>query len=126
MLSVAGAAEAIEFYGAAFGAKVVELFTGDDGRVAHARLQAGPVCWMLSDEYPDHGAVSPQRLGGSPVLLLLGVRDLEPALERALAAGATLERPPSAGPPRNAKIRDPYGHRWMLAETAARPDSPLA
>jgi len=120
MLAVADAAAALDFYVRGFGGEVVEKMCDADGRVAHAEVRIGDARFMVNDEYPDHGAVSPARLGGSPVLLLLTCGNVDTALERALAAGATLDRPVQDGVVRNAKLRDPAGHRWMLAEPARR------
>jgi len=116
MLATHDATAALAFYAQAFGASVVERILDADGRVAHAELRVGAVRWMLADEYPDSGALAPTRLGGSPVLLLLMLEDPTEILERALAAGATLDRPFQEQPIRNAKITDPFGHRWMLAQ----------
>ena len=50
--------------------------------------------------------------------LQLLVDDVDAAYERALAAGATGERPPSDQfhGNRNASLRDPFGHRWSLTQ----------
>ena len=48
-LIVKGAAQAIEFYKKAFGAKEVMRFPGPDGRVGHAEIQLGDSRVMLAD-----------------------------------------------------------------------------
>ncbi len=116
-LTVNGAAAAIDFYRAAFGA--VELFrlTGPDGRIGHAELRIGDAIVMLSDEWPDFGALSPPSIGGSPVKLHLYVDDCDAVVARAVAAGATLMRPVTDQfyGDRSGMIADPFGHSWFVA-----------
>jgi uncharacterized glyoxalase superfamily protein PhnB len=113
------AAAAIEFYREAFGAIETLRMTGDDGRIGHAELTIGGTTVMLADEHPEIGFVSPQTLGGSPVSLYLRVEDVDVTYDRAVAAGATGERPPADQfyGERNATLRDPFGHHWMLTHT---------
>ena len=110
------AAAAIDFYQEAFGAVETLRMTADDGRIGHAELTIGGTTVMLSDEYPEIGVVSPESLGGTSVSLYLRVDDVDATYDRAVAAGATSERPPSDQfhGNRNATLRDPFGHRWML------------
>jgi PhnB protein len=116
MLCVKGAAGAIEFYRRAFGA-VETLRLMDGERVGHAEIRIGEARITLADEYPEIGVLSPQSLGGSPVMLLLDVEDVDALFQQAVAAGATVDRPLADvfdGAMRNGKLVDPYGHRWML------------
>src|SRR5437763_14338970 len=92
-LIVKGAAEAIEFYKKAFGAKELMRFADPSGKVGHAEIKIGDSPIMLADEYPDMGIRSPQTLGGSPVIILLYVHDVDALTQQALAAGAKVERP---------------------------------
>lgn len=118
-LVVRGAARAIDFYIAAFGAvETFRMTDPSDGRIGHAELTIGGGIVMLADEYPDFGAVSPDALGGTPVTLHLSTETVDDDVSRAVAAGATVMRAPrdqSFGE-RNALLLDPYGHRWMLAQ----------
>ncbi len=112
------AAAAIDFYRAAFGAVETLRMTADDGRVGHAEVTIGGNTVMLSDEHPELGILSPQTLGGTPVTLYLHVEDVDAVYARAIAAGATGERDPADQfhGNRNATLRDPSGHRWMLSQ----------
>ncbi|WP_430448598.1 VOC family protein [Rhodophyticola sp.] len=114
------AARAIEFYRKAFGAvEVFKMVDPGDGRVGHAELTIDDSQFMLADEYPDFGAVSPDTIGGSPVTLHLSTETVNTDVERAVAAGALLLRAPkdqSFGE-RSAILQDPFGHRWMLSQT---------
>ena len=63
---------------------------GPDGKLMHACLRINGSTVMLSDEFPDFGMVGPARLGGSPVTIHLMVPDVDAAVARAVAAGATV------------------------------------
>lgn len=117
-ISVPRASEAIDWYRDVLGAIETLRFTDEDGRVGHAELAIAGSTLMLADEYPDHGANGPQHYGGSPVMLYLTVADVDYTYERAVAAGAQTQRPPSdqGHGNRNATIVDPFGHRWMLSQ----------
>jgi uncharacterized glyoxalase superfamily protein PhnB len=112
------AAAAIDFYRVAFEAVETLRMTADDGRVGHAEVTIGGNTVMLADEYPELGILSPQSLGGTPVTLYLHVADVDAVYARALSAGATAEREPADQfhGNRNAVLRDPSGHRWMLSQ----------
>ena len=116
-LTVNGAAAAIDFYRAAFGARELFRLTGPDGRIGHAELRIGDATVMLSDEWPDFGALSPPSIGGSPVKLHLYVDDCDAVVARAVAAGATLMRPVTDQfyGDRSGMIADPFGHSWFVA-----------
>ena len=87
------AAKAIEFYKTAFGASEKLRIPAPGGRIGHAEIQIGDSLIMLADEHPEIGALSPRRIGGSPVSIMLYVEDVDRVVERALAAGAKLLRP---------------------------------
>jgi PhnB protein len=116
-LHVRGAADAIEFYKSMFGATERMRMPQPDGRIGHAELQLGNSVVMLSDEFPDMGVLSPQSIGGSPVTLHVYVEDVDDAVDRAVAAGATLDRPIENRfyGDRSGQIVDPWGHRWSVA-----------
>lgn len=116
-LVVRGAAEAIDFYRVAFGAvEVFRMTDPGDGRVGHAELRFGETLVMLADEYPDFGALGPDSIGGSPVILHLQTNDVDALVKRAVAAGATLLRAPAdqSYGERVGQVLDPFGHRWTL------------
>ena len=116
-LTVKGAAKAIEFYAAAFGARELYRLTGPDGRIGHAEFLIGDSRLMLSDEYPDFGALSPPTVGGCPVKMHLYAENVDSLLDRALKAGATLVRPLTDEfyGDRTAMVADPFGFSWFLA-----------
>ncbi|WP_438032377.1 VOC family protein [Sorangium sp. So ce204] len=116
-LSARSAAEAIEFYKRAFGAREDSRIPMPDGRIGHAELSIGRARFFLSDEYPELGAVSPETLGGSSPAVVVYVEDVDALVAQAAAAGATIDRPPQDKPfgDRTAWLRDPFGHRWSFA-----------
>jgi PhnB protein len=116
-ITVSDGAAAIEFYVKAFGAVELDRFAEPNGKVGHADLKIGDSTLMLSDEYPDYGARSPETLGGSPVMLHLYVEDVDAVFAQAVEAGAKVESPVENQfyGDRGGKLTDPFGHRWWLA-----------
>ena len=91
--------------------------TSPDGKIGHAEIRIGPSNVMLSDEWPDFGALSPPTIGGSPVKLHLYVDDADTVVARAVAAGATLLAPVADQfyGDRSGMVADPFGHTWFIA-----------
>jgi PhnB protein len=116
-LIVKGAANAIEFYKQAFGAREVMRMPQPDGRIGHAEIQIGDSRVMLADEHPEMGIVSPQALGGSPVHILLYVENVDSLFQQAMDAGAKVKRPlqDQFYGDRMGGVTDPFGHLWFLA-----------
>ena len=112
-----GAARALDFYAAAFGAVETMRLAEPSGRIGHAEITIEGARVMLSDEYPEMDVRSPQTIGGSPVMIHLYVSDVDAVAARAVAAGATLERPVADQfyGDRSGQLRDPFGHRWSIA-----------
>ena len=89
-LCVKGAAQALDFYKQAFGAReTMRLNEPGSKRIGHAEIEIDGATVMLADEFPEHGVVSPRSLGGTAVSLALQVSDVDRVVERAAAAGAT-------------------------------------
>ena len=116
-LIVDGAAKAIDFYKAVFGATERMRMPAPGNRIGHAELEIGGSVIMLADEHLEINAKSPQRLGGSPVSLMLYVAEVDAVVAKAVAAGATLERPVADQfyGDRSGSIKDPFGHSWHIA-----------
>jgi PhnB protein len=117
-LCVGDAKRAIAYYSAAFGAEETFRLEEPSGKIGHAEMRIGTSTIMLSDEYPDHGAQSPQTIGGSPVLLYLPVDDADAVAARAVQAGGTLKAPVADQfyGERTGTLVDPFGHRWMISQ----------
>ncbi len=115
-LAVADARRALAWYADALGARPGgDPIVMPDGRIGHAELELAGGRVMLSDEHPEIGVVAPMGEGAT-VTLHLQVGDVDTTVERAVAAGARLDRPPADHPyGRNAVVLDPFGHRWLIA-----------
>jgi PhnB protein len=116
-LAVRNAAKAIEFYAKAFGAEELFRMPGPGGVIMHAEVRIGDSTVMLGEEDPGRGATSPQTIGGSPVGLLIYVKDVDASFARAEKAGCTVQMPPTDmfWGDRYGKLVDPFGHHWSLA-----------
>jgi PhnB protein len=116
-LICANASAAIEFYKKAFNATETSRLPGPSGRLMHASLRIGDSAVMLVDEMPEHGALGPKSLKGSPVAIHLYVEDADAVAAQAVAAGAKLTIPVTDmfWGDRYGQIEDPFGHRWSIA-----------
>jgi len=117
-INIKGAAEAIEFYKRAFGAKEVGRINMPDGSVAHAEIQIGDSKIFMAEENEQWGNVSPQTLGGSPVALCLYVEDVDAVFARAVQEGAKvtgeMEVKDQFYGDRAGSLTDPFGHKWSI------------
>ncbi len=113
---VTDAAKAIEFYKDAFGAEVVTLMKMPDGKIGHAEVRIGDSILMLSDEYPDMGAVAPTGQTNSSAIMIY-TESADAMFERATQAGATVLAGMSDmfWGDRFGQVRDPFGHKWSIA-----------
>lgn len=120
-LTVRDAARAIEFYKNAFGAVERGVMKGPDGKIMHAELTIGDSIVMLSDEFPEFGALSPQSTGGAGMGLHIYVDGVDAAFDRAVQAGAEVEMPvmDQFWGDRYGKLKDPFGHKWSIATHTA-------
>ena len=116
-MTVRDGARAIEFYKQAFGAVEKGVMKGPDGKVMHAELRIGDSLFMLADEFPEYGALSPLSTGGSGMGLHIYVEDVDSAFDRAVKAGAKTEMPVTDmfWGDRYGKLADPFGHKWSIA-----------
>jgi PhnB protein len=116
-LTIKNAAGAIDFYKRAFDATETMRMTDPSGRIGHAEIKIGNSPIMLSDEFPDMGARSPESIGGSPIMIHLYVEDVDKLAKQAVAAGAKLLTPVADQfyGDRGGKLADPFGHIWWIA-----------
>ena len=117
-LIVDGAARAIDFYKAAFGAKeVLRLPMGD--RIGHAEILIGDSHVMLADEFPERDVRGPKARGGITSSLMIYLDDVDTAFKRAVDAGAKvdpgMELKDQFYGDRSGTVIDPFGHKWTLA-----------
>ncbi|HTN27863.1 MAG TPA: VOC family protein [Burkholderiales bacterium] len=116
-LSIRGAAQAIDFYKKAFGAKEIMRIDGPEGKLGHCEIQIGDSRVMLADEYESMQFLGPQSRGGTTVQIHLYVPDVDATVARAAAAGGRVIRPVEDQfyGDRAGAIEDPFGHRWHIA-----------
>jgi PhnB protein len=124
---VSNAAAAIDFYKAAFSA--VELMrhpAPNSDKLMHASLKINGGVLMMSDDFSaSMGGKSqtPEALGGSPVTFHLAVEDADAVWAQAVAAGAEVTMPlaDQFWGDRYGQLRDPFGHRWSVGQSIAKP-----
>ena len=116
-LSVDGATAAIEFYTSVLGATERMRMPAPGGKIGHAELELGDSVIMLADVFPEMGGQSPQSIGGTPVTVMTYVEDVDAVFAKAIAAGATVERPVEDQfyGDRAGQFVDPFGHKWFVA-----------
>lgn len=116
-LFIRGAAKALEYYAKVFGAKERMRLAGPGGMIMHAEIQIGDSVIMLSDENPAWQSLSPESVGGTPVVISMYCEDVDKTFAQALAAGAKQMRPVETAfyGDRGGSLIDPFGHQWHLA-----------
>jgi len=116
-LNVRDAAQALEFYKKAFGAKETVRMLGPGGKILHAEIKIGDSHIFLADEMPEWGSRSPLTIGGTATALCLYVEDADAVFNQAVAAGAQVKMPlaDQFWGDRYGKLADPYGHEWAVA-----------
>ena len=110
------AAEAIEFYGRAFGASETGRHIAEDGkRIMHAHLAINSASLMLNDDFPE------MRGGGEAhppagCTLHLQVDDADAWWDRAIDAGAIVRFPlgDQFWGDRYGQVDDPFGFTWSI------------
>jgi PhnB protein len=137
VLAVESAAQAIDFYTRAFGARERSRMEMPDGKIAHAELEIGDSLIMLADPWPQSATTPPKQLGGSSGAVFVYVEDVDAFAKRAVDAGATVSMPieDQFWGDRFGQLTDPFGHRWQVAthiedvpseEMAARAEKAMA
>ncbi|MFE9380718.1 VOC family protein [Streptomyces sp. NPDC006855] len=115
-LIVSNPGTAATYYQKAMDAQEVFRAQDDSGRVMVVVLQVGGSRLSLSPAVPEWGWLSPDDVGGSPVLLEAEFTDQDAVAERMVAGGGTVVVPVENRPygKREGRIRDPFGHLWIV------------
>ncbi|HUR53042.1 MAG TPA: VOC family protein [Gemmataceae bacterium] len=118
-LVVKGAAAAIDFYKAAFGAVEEHRMAmpGSD-LLLHASLKIDGNSVFLCDDFPDFcGGVSRAPSGPASVTLHICVADADATFNQAVAAGAKVSMPigDMFWGDRYGTVTDPFGHSWSFS-----------
>jgi uncharacterized glyoxalase superfamily protein PhnB len=124
-LVVRDGAAAIAFYGEAFGAEEIgERFTGPSGELIHGEVRVGDSVVMITEEADDGGrARAPESLDRVVSAIMATYwEDVDGAWNRAVAAGAEVvyELADQFYGERGGRLRDPFGHQWMLSKRIER------
>jgi PhnB protein len=121
-LTIQGAAKALEFYAAVFGATERMRTPGPGGSIVHAEIEIGDSVVIIADQNPYEGTKAPPTggLAGSPAFLFIYVDDVDAVIARAAELGATVQRPAQDQfyGDRDGYIIDPFGHGWTIASHA--------
>jgi PhnB protein len=114
-LWVERAGQAVAFYAAAFGARVLhQVGEGDD---IVAQLGVGEAAFWVAPAAPGMGRLSPGTLGGATGRTLLVADDPDAVVRQAVAAGATEKSPVGDEHGwRLGRVVDPFGHEWEIGK----------
>ena len=117
MLVCADPEAEIQFCKTVFGATELSRRTAKDGHVIHALLMIHQSMLMVHDVSPHLASRAPEQDGSSSVVTYLYGDDVDPVIERAMAAGARLIHPAEDQfwGDRVGRIMDPAGHVWNIA-----------
>jgi uncharacterized glyoxalase superfamily protein PhnB len=112
-IAVVDAARALDWYQHVFGAERRGDFIVDpDGQIGHAELAIGDAVLMLGEDRRRE----PLAPGSWRHSLFVRVPDADATVARAVAEGASLERPVGDEPyGRTGVVVDPFGHRWIVS-----------
>ena len=118
-LRVKDAADAIDFYETAFGAREKFRLAEPNGRLGHAELDLGGTILMLSDEFPEYGIHAPEATAAASMSIHIHVDDADEVIRQAVAAGAQVVREPEDHfyGERSGAVRDPFGHEWLIGHS---------
>jgi PhnB protein len=116
-LTCKNAAKAIDFYKQVFNAQEIMRMDGPGGTIAHAELQIGDSKIMLNDEFPGM-TNAPDPNAPAAFSLFTYFENVDSVFDRAVKAGSKIEMPlqDQFWGDRYGTVRDPFGHRWGLAQ----------
>lgn len=125
-ITVKDAKAAIVLYQRALGAEVLDRSAGEDGKIMNAQLRVGDSIFMLNDEFPEYGVLSPATIGGTGSTVHVYVEDVDELYHQMVDAGfkVIFELGDQFWGDRFAKLEDPSGHSWSIATRIAR-DAPV-
>jgi len=110
-VAVRGAAAWLKFVEQAFETEPPFVVQNEDGTIGHAEIKIGDSIVMAFDAQPDWPEL--------PSLLSVYVDNADEAVERAVAAGATVITPLTTSKivgERGARVKDPAGNIWWLMQ----------
>ncbi len=118
LVVVSPASEAIDFYRAVLGARVVTRMDGPDGSVWHCELDLGHGRMTVMDPNPQfHAVAADPGTDDTSFSIAVYVPDVDATLAAARERGARVREEAAdfaVTGDRFASIQDPYGVRWTL------------
>ena len=115
---VSNAVEAIAFYEKAFGAKRRCVSNTPDGKVMNAQVVFGDSVLMLNDEFPEFGAVGPQKEVPLPFTIHISCTDIDNQWQQAVDAGCEVTMPLELQfwGDKYGQLKCPYGYSWSMGQ----------
>ena len=117
-LSQDRAAEALEWYKKAFGAKILEKEEVPGGKIMHARIRIGDSIIMMSDVFPGAPTQAPSVLGNTTATMHVYSKNVDKLWQQAVDAGAKVSMPldNQFWGERYGQLKDPFGHVWSVSQ----------
>lgn len=117
-LSLDRAAEALEWYRRAFGAKILDKEEVPGGKIMHARIRIGDSIIMMSDVFPGASTQAPSVLGNTTATMHVYSKNVDKLWQQAVDAGAKVAMPldNQFWGERYGQLKDPFGHNWSLSQ----------
>jgi PhnB protein len=108
---------AVTFYRTVLGAQERMRIPAPGGRIAHAELAIGDSLFMLADEPPGLGTMTPPNDDSRHVMLHLYVADVDATMRTAEQAGGRIVHPVETKfyGDRSGTFLDPFGHTWHVS-----------
>jgi len=127
-LVVRDAAAAISFYCETLGARELERLQDPTlgGIIVHSVIEfVDGARISVIDEHREWGNLAPRSLDASPMLLMMEVEDPDAVANRMVKAGASAVLPIADRfyGYREGRVRDPFGHMWILCKVIERLDA---
>jgi len=117
-LTIEGAAEALEWYKKAFGAKELDRQPMPDGKIMHARVKIGDSIVMMSDWMQGAPTKAPKSIGATTVTLHVYSKNVDKLWQQAVDSGAKALMPldNQFWGERYGQLQDPFGHIWSISQ----------
>lgn len=117
-LFIKSGATNVDFYINGLGATELRRFSNDDGTIHVSELSINGALFHVHEENIEKSQYEPIKNKGITCLIGLFVEDVDKVVNKAVAAGATLVEPPQSYDYgyRQAEIKDPFGHLWLIEQ----------
>ena len=122
-LRVENASKAIDWYVRVLGAVEKERYEMPDGKIGHAELDVHGNLLCLADTSAPGQFSRPNAYYDVPIMLYAVVPDVDAVFNRAVEAGASVDRPlaDQTYGHRNGGFIDPFGHIWYVSTPIGAP-----